>query len=172
MLRLILAMMFTFFLPGYTLINAIYPGKGELDEELDTLYRVMYGLGVSAAIFIFIGFILGNISVRNGLFTGSYLWFSLISLTIIFFLIGWYRGGYQTLSLLSHKLTRPKSEVTHEKDEGIKKVKGLQEIAKKRGALKEKIRYSEGEEKQRLKEELEKLEDSLKEAEKDREDDF
>ena len=39
-LRVIAGMLLVLFLPGYTLIQAMFPRRGELDEEFDTLYRV------------------------------------------------------------------------------------------------------------------------------------
>ncbi len=188
MLRLILSALLMFFLPGFTLINAVYPVKGELDEELDMLYRMTYGLGLSAAIVVLIGFILGHISLNGGkgLFVSETLTAGLILLTVLFFLIGWYRGGYQRLSYISPKLCRPKRDLPDFEEKGMEKVKKLQGLAKKRGKLKEKLRYkkrkikrSEGEKKKRLekerehlREELEEIEKELKEAEKDREKDF
>ncbi len=170
MLKLLLSALFMFFLPGYTLINAIYPGKDELDDELDTLYRTVYGIGMSVAVVVVIGFILGNV---GSLFVSRYLWISLVSLTVVFFFIGWYRGAYQSLGIISPRLTRAKPEIKEYSEESTKKVKRLQEVAKKRAALKEDIKYSEDEEeREEAKKQLEKVEKKLKELEKDREEDF
>lgn len=170
MLRLLLSALFMFFLPGYTLINAIYPGKGELDDELDMLYRTVYSIGMSVSVVVIIGFILGNV---GSLFVSRNLWLSLVSLTLVFFFIGWYRGAYQSLGIISPRLTRAKPEVMEYSDESAKKVKRLQEVAKKRAALKEDLKHSKDEEeKEKTKRELEKVEKRLKELEKDREEDF
>lgn len=172
MIRLTLTILFMFFLPGYTLINAVYPARGELDEDLDILYRLGFSIGSSAAIFVLVGFVLGNIPTTNGLFIERNLWASLVFLTLVFFLVGWYRGGYQSLALISPRLSRAEPKVSPKKDEGREKVKKLQKLARKRGALKERIRSSEGKEKKELKEQLEKVEEKLKEAEKEREEDL
>src|SRR3989449_5896785 len=42
--RVIGALVLLFFLPGFLLINALYPRKGELDREYDALYRVTLGI--------------------------------------------------------------------------------------------------------------------------------
>ena len=38
MLDYIIASLFMFFVPGFTFVNVLFPAKGELDQELDTLY--------------------------------------------------------------------------------------------------------------------------------------
>ncbi len=172
MIRLTLTILFMFFLPGYTLINAVFPAKGEFDEGLDMLYRIAFSIGISGAIFVSIGFILGNIPINGGLFVASNLWISLVSLTFLFFIVGWYRGRYQFLAIISSKLSRDRPDVTEHKNEGKDKVRRLQELAKRRGALKERIKFSDGEKKQELEEELKKIEEKLKKAEAEREKDF
>ncbi|MEF8834740.1 MAG: DUF1616 domain-containing protein [Candidatus Thermoplasmatota archaeon] len=170
MLRLLLSALFMFFIPGYTLINAIYPGRGELDDELDLLYRIIYSIGMSVSVVVIVGFVLGNV---GGLFVSRNLWLSLFSLTLVFFFIGWYRGAYQSLGIISPRLTKDEPEVMEYSDESAKKVKRLQELAKKRAALKEDINHSKDkEEREELKEQLDKVEERLKKLEKDREEDF
>ncbi len=92
-LQVIGAVLMLFFLPGYTFINMLFPKKGELDLEYDQLYRIGLGMGMSIVIAILTGYILGYTS----LFYGKYIWLALINLTGIFFIIGFYRGGYPTL---------------------------------------------------------------------------
>ncbi|MBS3782239.1 MAG: DUF1616 domain-containing protein [Candidatus Thermoplasmatota archaeon] len=171
MLRLLSSALLMFFLPGYTLINAIYPGRGELDEELDLLYRIIYGIGLSVAVVVIIGFMLGH--VPGGEFTAGNISVSLISFTVFFFFVGWYRGAYQSLGHLSPRLTRAEPEVVHHKDEDANKVKRLQKVAKKRADLKEDIKHSKNEgERKKAKRQLEKVEKRLKKLEKEREEDF
>ncbi len=160
-----------FFLPGYTLINAIYPGKGELDEELDMLYRTAYGIGMSVALVVIIGFVLGHIP--SGEFVAGNIWISLISLTVVFFFLGWYRGAYQSLGIISSRLARAEPQLSEHVDEDSKKVKRLQKMAKKRASLKEKIKHSKDkEERAKVEKQLERVEKRLKELERDREQDF
>ncbi len=92
-LQVIGAVLMLFFLPGYTFINMLFPKRGALDLEYDQLYRIGLGMGMSIVIAILTGYILGYTS----LFYGKYIWLALINLTVIFFIIGFYRGGYPTL---------------------------------------------------------------------------
>lgn len=171
MIRLLLSAIFMFFLPGYTLINAVYPGSGELNKELDILYRIVYSIGISVAIVIITGFLLGHLP-GNG-FVSINIWVSLVSFSLIFFFIGWYRGAYQRLDIISPRLTRSKPKVLEQDDEDANKVKKLQELVRKRASLKEDIKYSKSkEDEKKAKKQLEKVEKRLKELEKDREKDF
>ncbi len=92
-LQVIAAVLMLFFLPGYTLINMLFPKRGELDLEYDQLYRIGLGMGMSIVIAILVGYILGY----TALFYASYIWIALINLTLIFFVIGFYRGAYPTI---------------------------------------------------------------------------
>ena len=64
-LRVFAGLLLVLFIPGYTLIQAMFPRKGELDEEFDTLYRVTLGMAMSICIVIIVGFILGNPALGN-----------------------------------------------------------------------------------------------------------
>ncbi len=92
-LQVIAAVLMLFFLPGYTFINMLFPKRGELDLEYDQLYRIGLGMGMSIVIAILVGYILGYAA----LFYASYIWIALINLTVVFFIIGFFRGGYPTL---------------------------------------------------------------------------
>ena len=105
-----LALLLVLFLPGYTLIMAMFPRKNELDEEFDTLYRVTLGMAMSICVVILIGFVLGNPGLGNapaweGISDGEKGWFqtffvatSLLAATALFFAAGWYRGAYPWLA--------------------------------------------------------------------------
>src|SRR6059036_1306927 len=54
--RVIGALVLLFFLPGFLLINALYPRKGELDREYDALYRVTLWIVLSIAVTVFWSF--------------------------------------------------------------------------------------------------------------------
>ena len=92
-LQIIAAIIVLFFLPGYTFINMLFPKRGELDLEYDQLYRVGLGMGMSIVISILTGYVLGY----YGLFYSDYIWIALLNLSLIFFLIGFYRGGYPSV---------------------------------------------------------------------------
>ncbi|MEF8874351.1 MAG: DUF1616 domain-containing protein [Candidatus Thermoplasmatota archaeon] len=184
MVRAILAGLFIFFLPGFSIINAIFPVKGALDEEFDLLYRIAYGIGGSVALTIILGFALGWVpasSFGEGHFTADNLWIGLISMTLVFLFVGWYRGAYQWLKYIHPSLARPQR--TKKEDEGYEKegqdIKRLQQLKKEQISLKEDIKESEKkmkrakkdekkrlmEEKEKCKEELERVENKLKRLE-------
>ncbi len=117
-LRVIAGLVFVLFLPGYTLIQAMFPRKGELDEEFDVLYRVTLGMAMSICVVILIGFVLGNPSLGNapdwdgisdgdkGYFQTFFIASSLIGVTLLFFIAGWYRGAYPWMANLHPSLAR------------------------------------------------------------------
>ncbi len=92
-LQVLAAVFVLFFLPGYTFINMLFPKRGELDLEYDQLYRIGLGMGMSIVIAILTGYVLGYLA----LFYAIYIWAALLNLTLIFFLVGFFRGGYPTL---------------------------------------------------------------------------
>ena len=127
-LQVIGAVLILFFLPGYTFINMLFPKRGALDLEYDQLYRIGLGMGMSIVIAILTGYILGYTS----LFYGKYIWLALISLTAIFFIIGFYRGGYPTLRKWFELKGKDKYDRLVMLDQLLKerkrKIKGLEEV--------------------------------------------
>ena len=117
-IRVIAGMLLVLFLPGYTLIQAMFPRRGELDEEFDTLYRITLGMAMSICVVILIGFVLGNPSLGNapdwgdwsdgdkGYFQTFFVSTSLIFATLLFFGIGWYRCAYPWMANLHPSLAR------------------------------------------------------------------
>ena len=92
--QLVLALVLLFFLPGWTLINALFPRKGELDREYDVLYRISLGIVMSVVVVILFGFGLNSLTSPTsdvGYFTGGNLWAGLTALTGVFFAAGWWR---------------------------------------------------------------------------------
>ena len=117
-LRLIAGFFLVLFLPGFTLIQAMFPRRGELDEEFDTLYRITLGMAMSVCVVILLGFVLGNPALGNapawgswsddgkGYFQTFFVTTSLILVTLIFFVIGWYRGAYPWMANIHPSLAR------------------------------------------------------------------
>lgn len=117
-LRVIAGLFLVLFLPGYTLIQAMFPRRGELDEEFDTLYRVTLGMAMSICVVILIGFVLGNPSLGNapdwkgisdgdkGYFQTFFVTTSLLLATLLFFIAGWYRGAYPWMANIHPSLAR------------------------------------------------------------------
>lgn len=117
-LRVIAGLLLVLFLPGYTLIQAMFPRRGELDEEFDTLYRVTLGMAMSICVVILVGFVLGNPSLGNapdwegisdgdkGYFQTFFVTISLLLTTLLFFIAGWYRGAYPWMANIHPSLAR------------------------------------------------------------------
>jgi hypothetical protein len=108
LLQVLLGIVIVFFLPGYTLVNALFPRKGELDPEYDPVYRITLGMGMSVVITIIVGFALDAISSEeHGYVTAGPLWIILLSMTGLFILLGWLRGAYPYAGYLHPSLYRP-----------------------------------------------------------------
>ena len=117
-IRVVAGLLLVLFLPGYTLIQAMFPRRGELDEEFDTLYRVTLGMAMSICVVILIGFVLGNPSLGNapdwdgwsdgdkGYFQTFFVTASLAAATLLFFAIGWFRGAYPWMANVHPSLAR------------------------------------------------------------------
>jgi len=147
LLQLILALVLLFFLPGWTLINALFPRKGELDREYDALYRITLGIVMSIVVVILYGFGLNSLGVQAsglGYFNAGNLWSGLTVITVAFFLVGWWRGAYPFLGRLHPKLARMPppdkhsmaAELEHDKSTLAK----LRELAVEREKLRRRIK--------------------------------
>lgn len=185
-LNLIFGTLFIFFLPGFMMINALFPRKGELDKEFDMLYRITLGMGMSIVTTILVGFFLGSIPVetgQKGYFQGPYIWSMLLSLTAVFFVVGWYRGAYQWMGWLHPKLERPQppepgpkdfeyedeKDILHEMQKLARRRQQLKykikEAKKKSGAQAKSIRDHYKKKKKKAEEELKEVDERLKELE-------
>jgi hypothetical protein len=107
-LRVILSIILLFFLPGFFLVQALFPLRNELDEEDDFLYRIALAVAFSIVITTLDGFILGSLGINpasgKGYWDTPYIIGSLLGISLVFFLVGWYRGAYPILG------RRPTSE--------------------------------------------------------------
>ena len=54
-IQVIVAFLLIFFLPGFMLVQVLFPRKNELDEEDDFLYRIVLGIGLSIVITVLNG---------------------------------------------------------------------------------------------------------------------
>lgn len=107
LIQILAGLAIVFFLPGYTLVCLMFPRKGELDPEYDVVYRVALGMALSIVIAIFVGFALNAISTEDqGYVSAGPLWISLLSITGLFFLGGWFLGAYPWLGSLHPSLYR------------------------------------------------------------------
>jgi len=97
-----------FFLPGFTLIRVLFPRKEELDPEYGLLYQIALGMVMSLVIVVLMGFFLTSMTkpTGGGYFDGATLWPSLGGLTVILFVVGWWRGAYPSLGKIHPSLLR------------------------------------------------------------------
>ena len=111
LIRLALALLLIFVIPGVAIINLIFPRKGALDEELDNLYRLALGMGMSMVVTIFTGFFLNYFGINPetgmGYLSGPYIATVLIVVSLLAFIGGWWRGAYQFMGNWHPKLIRP-----------------------------------------------------------------
>ena len=148
--RVIGALVLLFFLPGYLLINALYPRKGELDREYDTLYRLTLGFVLSIAVTVFWAFFLNSLGVNASGFgdvTAPNIAGGLIGLSVAFFVLGWWRGAYPWMARVHPSLARlpkpgPGELLTEEERDHRVRMK-LQELAERREALRRSIKDAE-----------------------------
>ena len=146
--QLILALVLLFFLPGWTLINAVFPRKGELDREYDALYRITLGIVMSIVVVILYGFGLNSLGVNAatnlGYFNAGNLWAGLTVLTALFFVAGWWRGAYPVLGRLHPKLARMPAPEKHsmaaELEHDRETLSKLRELAAEREKLRRRIK--------------------------------
>lgn len=105
LIRIVVGLLLVFFLPGFTLMRLLFPRPEELDTEMGLLFQVTLGAVMSVVISILVGFILGSPTLKG--FTEMNIWLVLGGLTLLFFVLGWYRGAYQFVGKLHPKLERP-----------------------------------------------------------------
>jgi len=150
-LRLIGALVLLFFLPGWLLINALYPRKGELDREYDALYRLTLGIVLSIAVTVFWSFFLNSLGVSPSTGLGDVnapnIAGGLLGLSAAFFVLGWWRGAYPWMARVHPRLTRvpkpgPGELLTEEERDHRTRMK-LQGLAEKREALRRAIKDAE-----------------------------
>jgi hypothetical protein len=148
--RVVGALVLLFFLPGYLLINALYPRKRELDREYDALYRLTLGIVLSIAVTVFWSFFLNSLGVNAsgfGFVVGPNIAGGLIGLSAAFFVLGWWRGAYPWMVRVHPSLARvpkpgPGELLTEEERDHRVRLK-LQELAEKREALRRAIKDAE-----------------------------
>ena len=149
--RVIGALVLLFFLPGYLLVNALYPRKGELDREYDSLYRLTLGIVLSIAVTVFWSFLLNSFGVNEatglGYVVGPNIAGGMIGLAALFFVLGWWRGAYPWMARIHPSLARvPKpgpGELLTEEEKDHRIRLRLQELAEKREELRRAIKDAE-----------------------------
>lgn len=106
----VIGLLMVFFLPGFTFIRMLFPRNEELDPEYGLLYQIALGMAMSIVMVILVGISLSSLGVDpttgRGYFDAANLWVSLGILTAIFFVAGWFRGGYPFLRAIHPALGR------------------------------------------------------------------
>ena len=148
MIDILIVMVAVFFLPGFFLVNALYPRKGELDKDYDMLYRLIMGIVMSVVIVILVGFILNAFGTDpdtgKGYFRAELIWPIMIFLTLFLFIAGWYRGAYPVLGKVHRSLIRlprrdPQSVIVDLKEEKGTVI-AFRELSEERENLRRKIK--------------------------------
>lgn len=146
-LQVIYGFILVLFLPGFTLVQMLFPRKGELDEEFDMLYRITLGIAMSMVVVIITGFFLAHPSVA--LFKEPYLSITYLSCSAAFFFGGWYRGAYPWLGKIHPSMYRIAPKVSPDTDDLVtgKEITPtlveLRQLAKDRQDLRKKIKEIE-----------------------------
>lgn len=120
-LQVAFGLILIFFLPGYLLVKALFPGKNELDKEYNIIYEIGLGMGLSIVIAILDGFLLGSLHQligfrivdgrEVGYFDTPYIVASLLLICLLLFIAAWYRGALPWMGRLHPSLARvPASE--------------------------------------------------------------
>jgi hypothetical protein len=148
LLRVVAALILVFVLPGLLLVNVLYPRRGELDREYDRIYRLTLGIVLSIAVTVLWGFFLNSLGVRPGTVTGYVqapeIAEGLIGLSLLFFVLGWWRGAYPWMARVHPSLARvpkagPESLLTDEEKDHRVRMK-LEELAESRERLRRTIK--------------------------------
>ncbi len=148
LLRVVAALILVFVLPGLLLVNVLYPRRGELDREYDALYRLTLGIVLSIAVTVLWGFFLNSLGVQPGGVTGYVqapeIAEGLVGLSLLFFVLGWWRGAYPWMARLHPSLARvpkagPESLLTDEEKDHRVRMK-LEELAESRERLRRTIK--------------------------------
>lgn len=150
-LRVIAALVLTFFLPGYLLVNVLYPRKGELDREYDVLYRITLGIVLSIAVTVLWDFLLNSFGVNAttglGYVVGVNIAGGLLGLSALFFALGWWRGAYPWMVRVHPVLARiPKpapGDLFGEDDKDARMRMRLEDLAERREKLRRTIKEYE-----------------------------
>ncbi len=104
-IRIAMGLLLIFFLPGFTLMRVLFPRAEELDTEMGLLFQAVMGAVMSVVLSVLVGFVLGSPTFKG--FIPLNVWLSLGGLSILFFILGWWRGAYQFLGKIHPKLERP-----------------------------------------------------------------
>jgi hypothetical protein len=149
-IQVVAGLLMVFFVPGYCLVNALFPRRNEFDAELDIVYRVTLGIGLSMALTILVSFGLNalgtNADTGLGYVDAPYIWASQLALSAALFAVGWWRGAYPWTARIHPRLARapppdPRSLDIRDR-KGEQRVR-LEELGRRRAKLMKSIREYE-----------------------------
>lgn len=150
-LRVLGAILLTFVVPGLLLVYVLYPRRGELDREYDVLYRLTLGIVLSIAVTVLWGFFLNSLGVnettRLGYVQTPYIAAGLVGWSLVFFVLGWWRGAYPWMARLHPSLARapkagPEDLLTGDEKDHRVRLK-LEALAEERERLRRAIKEAE-----------------------------
>jgi hypothetical protein len=154
-LQVFAGIILVFFLPGYLMVKALFPGRNELDKEYNVIYEIGLGMGLSIVIVILDGFLLGSLhqvlgfrsvdGVEKGWFDAPYIWASLLLICLLLYITAWYRGAFPWMGRLSPRLARvPASERPQARKKRMDaQILKLWELSREREKLRRDVRDSE-----------------------------
>jgi hypothetical protein len=91
-------LIFPLFLPGFLLVNVLFPGRGSLGGEFDLVYRIFFGIVLSVSITVLYGALLIMVAGADQvLLRPETIWPGLALLALVLFLAGLARGAYPPL---------------------------------------------------------------------------
>ncbi len=150
-LRVLGAILLTFVIPGLLLVYVLFPRRGELDREYDAVYRITLGFVLSIAVTVLWGFLLNSFGVNEATGLGyvqtPYIAAGLIGLSVLFFVVGWWRGAYPWMARVHPSLARapkagPESLLTDDEKDHRIRLK-LESLAGERERLRRTIKDTE-----------------------------
>lgn len=167
------ALLLFFFVPGYLLVKALWPEKRWRGPQgpMTAVEMLTGGFVASLAIFLVVGFALGN----SGLFYASpsspTLEGLLAGLALVFFALGWFRGAFRQDPPPAPSYVEPPLPGEEDLEPTLEKFQrwATEERGLQRALRRARREGSSASEVERLKSELETLRTTRRKAEKDRE---
>jgi hypothetical protein len=104
----IVLLIFPLFLPGFLLVNVLFPGRGSLGGSWDMVYRVFLGVVLSVALTVLYGTLLIVIAGADQvLLRPETLWPGLALLALALFIVGVVRGAYPRIARVLGRTPAP-----------------------------------------------------------------
>jgi hypothetical protein len=108
-LRILAAIVFVFFLPGYFLWKALVPRPKDIADEFGAVYTAAFSMALSLAATVLTGIFLGNLGTNAATGRGYIVDFNPVALALLSAFAAaaaWYRGAFPGLGRISPALER------------------------------------------------------------------